>query len=221
MKTIALLDYGAGNISSLMNALTGLEASVYLTGDPKAVLEADLLIIPGVGAFGDAIQALKEKNLASAIVTRHELGKPILGICLGMQLFFDVSEELGLHSGLGLLRGRIKRMRPQDPALKVPHMGWNAISPERGALPGYLKPFVDKDVYFVHSYCLFEGAEAEVMLSAHYAMTIPAVVDNLYTRKSEGRLIGFQFHPEKSGTLGQKLLHAAIKEAIHATDSST
>lgn len=214
MMTIAILDYKAGNISSLMNALTGIDARVYLTDDPLEVLRAALLIMPGVGAFGDAVETLKAKSLYEAIKERHRLGMPILGICLGMQLLYEFSEELGHHNGLGLMRGCIKRIQPKDPQLKVPHMGWNTVMPQHENLPDYLLPSIEKDVYFVHSYCLFEAQPLEIMLYADYEMDIPAVVDNVFTRGSEGRLIGFQFHPEKSGDTGQTLLHAAIKEAL-------
>lgn len=218
---IVILDYNAGNISSLVNALSTLGREVCLSRDAATVLEADLVIIPGVGAFGDAAERLQDTLLWSVVIERHQLGRPIIGICLGMQLLFESSCELGYHLGLGLLQGKIARLSPTDAHLKVPHMGWNDLQSHSQPLPSYLKAYANQDVYFVHSYYLVETNPDLIMFHANYELMIPAVIDNLYVRNNGGRLIGFQFHPEKSGAMGRQLLESAIEEVLNDAHSST
>lgn len=217
---IAILNYQAGNLKSLINALNrhGLEAVV--TDDSALLLEAPLVILPGVGAFPDAAHALESTGLAQVLKARHAAGKPILGICLGMQLFFEDSDEGQLTTGLGLMQGRIRRLSPDRADLKVPHMGWNELMANDN-MPEDAKGFEDfaqADMYFVHSYGLTGGRPEETVFHADHGQRIPALV---YRPKSDqplsGALIGFQFHPEKSGVTGEQLLIAAIQREVTLT----
>lgn len=216
---VVILDYNAGNIASLRAALAPLDAEVLLSHQKEDILSAELLIIPGVGAFGDAMARLYTLDLIPSILERHKMGKPILGICLGMQLMFESSTELGTHKGLGLLSGMIEKIQPLQPQFKVPHMGWNTLESATEHCPNYLNAHVQQDVYFVHSYYLKDCPPQIVMLNSHHGVFIPAVIDNLTCKNNCGRLIGFQFHPEKSGPLGQKMLLNAIEEAINDAHS--
>lgn len=224
---ILIVDYQAGNLKSLCNTLSRCGYEPIVSSDPKAILSAPLVILPGVGAFGDAMAALEQSGLDRVLKARHQSGKPILGICLGMQLFFESSNELGNTEGLGLLSGHIRRLNPSDACFKVPHMGWNTLELEHGkTLRGgdltYLEPFVGTAVYFVHSYALEADEGAVTRLFAQHGGKVPAVVDNREAALSpesnaslKGRLIGFQFHPEKSGPKGAQLLQLAIETLLN------
>jgi glutamine amidotransferase len=191
---IAIIDYGMGNLHSVSKAVERLGYEARVTGDANEILAADGAILPGVGAFGDAMRNLRETGLDEAAKAYARSGKPLLGICLGMQLLFDESEEHGRHEGLGLLPGRVVRFRGP---FKVPHMGWNRLKFEQanpltdGLEPGH--------VYFVHSYHALPEHKDDLLATTDYHGPVAAIV-------GRGQLYGMQFHPEKSGELGIRLL---------------
>jgi glutamine amidotransferase len=193
---IAIVDYGIGNIKSLMSLLEGEE--VILTDVAETLMQADVMILPGVGAFGYAMNALRERGLDTVVKAFAKTGKPLIGICLGMQLLYESSEEYGFHEGLGLLKGQIKSL-PDD--FVKPHMGWNKID-SIGSEKAYRVNF-ENYMYFVHSYYAVEIDESTLVATTQYGTSIPAIVQS-------GNLIGFQGHPEKSGTFGAELLKQAI-----------
>ena len=197
---VAIVDYGVGNLFSLKSSLAAIGAEAVVTGDADVLCAADKIILPGVGAFGDAAAKLRESGLDKVVIAEAKKGKPLLGICLGMQLLFDKSFEYGEHKGLGLISGEIRPIRDVIGAdLKVPHIGWNALKFTReNELFRYLK---DGDsVYFVHS---FYGANCEesVIATAEYGADLTAAVANK-------NVYGCQFHPEKSGNVGLNILRA-------------
>lgn len=199
---IAIIDYGAGNIKSLQFALEKVGLSAQITIDETVIATSDAIILPGVGAFQDAMQALNNQGLTEIIKREADNGKPVLGICLGMQLFYEISEEDGESEGLGLLKGRVSKITGK---VKVPHMGWNTLSKHQSS------PLVNQIpdhsfVYFVHSYAVKEYAKKTLIATCDYAGTIPAIVQR-------GNIIGMQFHPEKSGDIGLKLLEN-VKEMM-------
>lgn len=191
---IAIVDYGAGNLFSVGNALAYLNLEYKITGNPEELEAADAIILPGVGAFADAMTMLTQRGLVEPI--RQLAGrKPLLGICLGMQILFEVGYEFGTTKGLGLIPGCVKRI--DAPGLKLPHMGWNDLKiqnpdPLTQGLQG------GEYVYFVHSYRADCPAE-QVAATTWYGEEIPAMVHN-------GLVFGAQFHPEKSGAAGLKIL---------------
>lgn len=192
---IAIIDYGAGNLKSVYKALVNLGFEAKITSRVDDINSSKALILPGVGAFKDAMDNLIESGLVDCIKENVNKGKPILGICLGMQLFYEKSYEDGEYEGLGFLKGEIIRF---EGPLKVPHMGWNNLI--KGADDEIGKGITEKDyVYFVHSYYLKAQDREEVVFWTNYGVDVPAVV-----RKSN--IIGMQFHPEKSGNTGIKLL---------------
>jgi glutamine amidotransferase len=190
---IVIIDYGMGNLRSVQKALEAVGQEALVTSDPEKVDTASKVILPGVGAFADAAAVLRQTGLGEAFCRAVRAGKPCLGVCLGLQLLFDVSEEDGLHEGLGLLPGRVVRFRPA-PGLKIPHMGWNTLRILRPVpiLEG-LGP--DPSVYFVHSYHAAAANPADVAAVADHGEPFTAVVwrDNL---------MATQFHPEKSQKVG-------------------
>ena len=197
---IAIIDYGVGNLFSLESSFAAIGAEVTVTADPDVLAKADKLLLPGVGAFEDAAKKLRQSGLAAVVKEQASLGKPLLGICLGMQLLFDKSYEYGEHTGLGLIPGTVKPIAdviPKD--LKIPHIGWNALH-FNGSCPIF-KDITEGDcVYFVHSFYAAD-CEAFTVATAEYGAELTAAVarDNVY---------GCQFHPEKSGTVGLKILKA-------------
>lgn len=198
---IAIIDYGVGNLFSLSSSFAFIGQNAVVTGDPDVIRSADRLILPGVGAFEDAAKKLRESGLDRVILDEAATGKPLLGICLGMQLLLEKSFEYGEHEGLGLIRGAVRPIRdviPND--LKVPHIGWNSLSfgTEKHALFRYLKE--GDYVYFVHSYYATE-CEGSVIASTDYGAPLTAAVAN-------GNVMGTQFHPEKSGEVGLLILRA-------------
>ena len=198
---IHIVDYDMGNLRSVQKAFEhlGIEASV--SDDPAAVRQAERLVVPGVGAFRDAMASLRAKGLDDAILDFARTGRPLLGICLGLQLFFDASEEYGEHKGLGLFPGRVVRfgaMRDEKgDELKIPHMGWNVVH-GRGELGKVLD---GKYVYFVHSYYAVPANDA------HIAGTTPYGIE-FCSAASRDNVWAAQFHPEKSGDAGMALLSA-------------
>lgn len=194
---IAIIDYGAGNLRSVEKAFQLFGEEVQVTGERDILLKADKIVLPGVGAFGDAMEHLRGLQLDQVIKEAVELGKPFLGICLGLQLLFEESEESPGVEGLGILKGKIKRI-PDTAGYKVPHVGWNSL-----ALSGEGKLFQglsqEAYVYFVHSYYL-EAEEASIVKAVtEYGVTIHASVE-------KDNVFACQFHPEKSGEIGLKIL---------------
>ena len=193
---IAIVDYGVGNLFSLRSSLSAVGAEVTVTGDGDALRRADKIILPGVGAFGDAAAKLRATGLDAVVIEEAKVGKPLLGICLGMQLLLERSLEYGEHPGLGLIPGDVVPLSPPD-GLKVPHMGWNALQFSEPRSPIFRDLNPDDHVYFVHS---FHAANCPcVTATAEYGVTVTAAVgkDNVY---------GCQFHPEKSGPVGLSIL---------------
>lgn len=199
---IAIIDYDAGNLRSVEKALTALGEQPVITSDGKQILSADKVILPGVGSFGDAMGRLHQYGLVDVIHQVAEKNIPFLGICLGLQLMFDSSEESEGVEGLGLLKGKIRRI-PDCPGLKIPHMGWNSLDITPGAK---LFRGVEQGayVYFVHSYYLEAEDEAVVAASTQYSTRIHASVES-------GNLLGCQFHPEKSSGVGLQILKNFIE----------
>lgn len=190
---IAIIDYGMGNLRSVQKAIEAVGHSATVTPDPDAVRRADRVVLPGVGAFADAIAHLRQTGLAEAFLDAVRAGKPCLGVCLGLQLLFDASEEDGLHEGLGLIPGRIVRF-PSAPGLKVPHMGWNTLKARRDH-PILRDLGGEPSVYFVHSYYAQPDHPADVVAEADYPGPFAALV-------ARDNLVGAQFHPEKSQGVG-------------------
>ena len=196
----AIVDYGVGNLFSLRSSLAAIGEEAEVTGDARRIAAADRVILPGVGAFADARRKLAETGMDDAVLTAAKSGKPLLGICLGMQLLFERSHEYGEHAGLGLLRGEVVGMAGRIPAgLPIPHIGWNALDIVR---PGGILKYVKGGdcVYFVHSYCAV-GCDESLTATAEYGMAVTAAV-------SLGNVHGCQFHPEKSGRVGLSILRA-------------
>jgi glutamine amidotransferase len=193
---IAIIDYGMGNLRSVQKALEHVGQSAEITSDPERVASASRVILPGVGAFADAAAELRRTGLGEAFREAVEAGKPCLGVCLGLQLLFDVSEEDGLHAGLGLLPGRVVRFRP-SPGLKIPHMGWNTLTSKRPA-PLLKGLAADPSVYFVHSYHAVASRPEDVAAESDHGGPFTAMVwrDNL---------VACQFHPEKSQGVGLEM----------------
>ncbi|TCS95698.1 imidazole glycerol phosphate synthase subunit HisH [Hazenella coriacea] len=191
---ISIIDYGMGNIPSISNALQRMNYSCEMTSDPERIRQASGLILPGVGAFGDAMRELEMSDLASVIKEEAMKGKPILGICLGMHLLFTSSDEFGYHQGLNLLSGHVKRFEGD---YNIPHMGWNWLS-FKHPHPLY-RGLSEGHVYFVHSFQVLADNDEDVIGTTDYYQTVTAVV-------ARGNIYGMQFHPEKSGQLGMQLL---------------
>ena len=198
---IAIIDYGVGNLFSLKSSLAMIGAQAIVTGDADVLRSADRLILPGVGAFGDARQKLAQTGLDAALCAEAARGKPVLGICLGMQMLFDRSLEYGEHKGLGLIPGEVVPMAGRLPeGLKIPHIGWNALAIRKPDHP--LMKYTESGdcVYFVHSYYASDCADS-VIATAEYGIDVTAAV-------AKGNVMGCQFHPEKSGTVGLGILKA-------------
>jgi glutamine amidotransferase len=211
VTSVALIDYGSGNLRSAEKALAraasdaGTGHEIVVTADASRVGEAERIVLPGVGAFADCMRGVSSipgmvDALGDAVLKR---GKPFLGICVGMQLLADVGREYGDHPGLGWIPGDVVRLEPQEPALKVPHMGWNALS--------LLQPHAlfegmedGTDVYFVHSYYIRPKRAEHILATTEYAGSIPAIV-------GRDNIAGTQFHPEKSQATGLAFLERFLK----------
>ena len=197
---IAIVDYGVGNLFSLARSFAAIGVEVEITADPEKLRAADKILLPGVGAFGDAADKLRATGLDKVVIEQANAGKPLMGICLGMQLLFDEGLEYGCHKGLGLIPGRVISISEVIPAgLKIPHMGWNGLDFRKES--PLLSKIKDGDcVYFVHSFCAVDCDDA-VIATAEYGAPVTAAVqkDNVF---------GCQFHPEKSGTVGLNILRA-------------
>ena len=197
---IAVIDYGVGNLFSLCSSLERIGASAVVTSDPEELRRADKLILPGVGAFADAAEKLRQSGLDAVVREQAAQGKDIMGICLGMQLLFEKSYEFGEHAGLGLLKGSVIPMEGTIPAdLKIPHIGWNALHfCGKSKLLRYIQE--GDCVYFVHSFYATDCNDS-VIATAEYGKELTAAVQ-------KGNIMGCQFHPEKSGQVGLNILRA-------------
>jgi imidazole glycerol-phosphate synthase subunit HisH len=191
-----IIDYGMGNLRSVEKAVAAIGGQPIVSGDPEAVRKAARLILPGVGAFGDAMRNLRQKGMDTAIHDAVKAGKPLLGLCLGLQLLFTHSEEFGSHEGLNLIPGKVLRF--SDPNLRVPHVGWNQIE---GIQPNPLLEGISEGsyFYFVHSYYVEPDRTEDILSWTNYGRRFCSIAcrDNVW---------GAQFHPEKSQDIGKKLL---------------
>ena len=197
---IAIVDYGVGNLFSLISSFKKIGADIVVTDDADTILKASHIILPGVGAFCDAANKLRASGLDKVLISAAEQNKKIMGICLGMQMLFEKSYEYGTHAGLGLLKGNVKALSgaiPQE--LKIPHIGWNALHfTKESPLFKYIKQ--DDCVYFVHSFYAAD-CDDSVIATAEYGIEVTAAVQS-------GNIFGCQFHPEKSGEVGLNILRA-------------
>ena len=198
---VAIIDYGVGNLFSLRSSFAHIGEEAIVTADPEIIAAADHVILPGVGAFGDAAKKLRDSGMAEVVLREAAAGKPLMGICLGMQLLFEKSYEYGEHDGLSLLKGNVVPMAGRLPKeLKIPQIGWNALHLTQQDCP-ILRYVKEGDhVYFVHSY-FAEGCEDSLAATTEYGAELTAAVgkDNVF---------GCQFHPEKSGAVGLGILKA-------------
>lgn len=198
---IGIIDYGVGNLFSLRRSLEYVGAQAVVSGDEAVLRSVGKLILPGVGAFGDAAAKLRATGLDRLVLEEAAAGKPLLGICLGMQLLFEESEEYGLHKGLGLLPGRVVPMEGRLPAgLPIPHIGWNGLTLTNPACPLFRDTKDGDCVYFVHSYYA-DRCAPYVTATAEYGPELTAAAER-------GNVYGVQFHPEKSGDVGLAILRA-------------
>ena len=199
---VAIVDYGVGNLFSLKCSLAAIGADVTVTADPEVLASADQILLPGVGAFGDAAAKLRVGGLDQVLIKLAKQGKPLLGICLGMQLLFEKSYEYGEHAGLGLIKGSVVGMEGKLPAdLKIPHIGWNALQIRKES--PLLKNVKEGDcVYFVHSF-YGEDCDEAVIATTEYGREMTAAV-------GYKNVFGCQFHPEKSGNVGLSILRAFL-----------
>lgn len=198
---ITIVDYGVGNLFSLRSSFGSLGEQARVSGDPEEVLNAEKIILPGVGAFGDAAEKLRSIGMDQALLAAARKGTPLLGICLGMQLLFDRSFEYGEHAGLGLIPGNVRPIADVIPSgLKIPHIGWNALRFTGPACPLFRDVREGECVYFVHS---FYAADCDpfITATAEYGADLTAAV-------RRHNVFGCQFHPEKSGRVGLKILKA-------------
>ena len=202
---IAIVDYGVGNLFSLVSSLRAIGADVVVTGEKSILRRADKIILPGVGAFRDAVEKLRESGLDKEVLQAAAEGKPVLGICLGMQMLFEKSYEYGEYEGRGLIKGNVRPIADViDEGLKIPHIGWNALHfTKQSKLFRYLSQ--GDHVYFVHSYYATD-CEESVLATAEYSVPLTAAVGH-------GNVYGCQFHPEKSGSVGLKILQAFVELA--------
>ncbi len=200
---IAIIDYGMGNLKSVHKAFTAIGASTVVTSVPSDIDNAEAIVLPGVGAFADCMKNLYERGLVEAVLRAIEKGKPYLGICLGLQILFDQSEEFGLSHGLGIIPGRVKRFSFEDRNLKIPHMGWNSIKILKRA-PVFNEIPDGSYFYFVHSYYVEPLQSAVISTETEYGITFTSSIwkDNI---------LATQFHPEKSQALGLRLLRGFVE----------
>jgi glutamine amidotransferase len=198
---IAVVDSGVGNLRSVVKAIAAVGADVTLTADTQTILSANKVVLPGVGAFADSMNGLRERNLIPIIHDLHQRQTPLLGICVGMQILFEQSEEMGFHEGLGLLPGKILRFQAEN--IKVPQTGWNQIEPQKannlfqGIKPGGY-------VYFNHSYYCDPVETADILTLTPYGERFASAVQR-------GALYGVQFHPEKSQQVGLAVLRNFVE----------
>jgi len=198
---IAVVDYGMGNLGSVQKALESVGAQAVITSDPAVILKAERIVLPGVGAFGDGMKGLQERNLVDSIRNTIESGKPFLGICLGLQLLFSESEEGGKIAGLDIIKGIVRKFPESD--LKIPHMGWNGIKKKKEC--SLLKNIPDEAyMYFVHSYYVEPEDETVIAAKTEYGAEFTSMI-------CKDNMCGMQFHPEKSQELGLRILESFVK----------
>jgi len=198
---IGIIDYGVGNLFSLKSSFEAIGIDTFVSGDASALSAADKLVLPGVGAFGDAAEKLRQTGLDRFVCEQAHKGIPLLGICLGMQLLFEKSFEYGEHTGLGLLKGQVVPMIERLPAdLKIPHMGWNSLHLMQTDSRLFANTKEGEFVYFVHSF-FAENCSDSLAATTEYGIPITAAVE-------QGNIFGCQFHPEKSGNVGLAILRA-------------
>jgi len=203
---VAIVDYGVGNLFSLKSSLEAIGEDVVVSGEEEVIRNSERIILPGVGAFSDAAKKLKDTGLDKVIIEEAQKGKPVMGICLGMQMLLEKSYEYGVHSGLGLIKGEIKPIGDTIPKeLKIPHIGWNALNfkGEKNEIFKYLKE--GDFVYFVHSYHAQNCPD--IIATSEYGASLTAAV-------ARGNVYGCQFHPEKSGKTGLKILKAFCETEV-------
>jgi glutamine amidotransferase len=194
---IVIVDYGVGNFRNVQKAFEAIGAAAEISDSVEVVEEAEVVVLPGVGAFGDAMHHLRQRGLDQPVLAAARAGKPLLGICVGLQLLFDQSEEMGQHRGLGILPGQIVRF-PEKPGLTVPHMGWNQIEPTRKH--PLLKSISPGDfAYFAHSYYAVPANPAHIIACSDYGQPFPTIV-------GRENVCAIQFHPEKSQQVGLQIL---------------
>jgi glutamine amidotransferase len=207
MQSVALIDYGSGNLRSAEKALrraAGDGARIVVTADPQVVASADRIVLPGVGAFASCMAALRQRDgLVEAMGEAVRRGAPFLGVCVGMQLLATRGLEFGQTPGLGWIAGDVVRMKPSNPALKVPHMGWNALETARPH-PLFEDEPAGVEMYFTHSFALKPADEADVVARADHGGAFVAAV-------ARGNIAGVQFHPEKSQHAGLRLLQSFLE----------
>ena len=200
---VAIVDYGVGNLFSLKSSLTNIGADVIVTSDKSVLEQADQIILPGVGAFEDAANKLRETGLDAVIKKLAENGKPLMGICLGMQMLFDKSYEYGEHQGLGLIKGNVVAIKDVvSSEYKIPHIGWNPLIFKGPPSPIFKNIKDGECVYFVHSYYATD-CDNSVIATTEYGSELTAAV-------ADKNVFGCQFHPEKSGKIGLEILKAFI-----------
>ena len=198
---VGIIDYGVGNLFSLRSSFDAIGAQVVVSSDPEVLRQADHILLPGVGAFEDAVKKLRQSHMDEMVYEAVREGKPLLGICLGMQMLFEKSFEYGEHQGLGLLKGEVIPMAgllPED--LKIPHMGWNALNLTQPNSKLFRNTKEGDYVYFVHSY-FATGCEDSLAAQTEYGKWLTAAVE-------KDNVFGCQFHPEKSGEVGLDILRA-------------
>ena len=201
---VAIVDYGVGNLFSLQSSFAAIGQEAAVTSDPAVIRAADKVLLPGVGAFRDAAEKLRASGLDAVVKDEAARGKPLLGVCLGMQMLFDKSYEYGEHEGLGLIRGSVRPIADVIPKeLKIPHIGWNALRFTRPS-PLFGRIHDGDCVYFVHSYYAADCGDA-VVATAEYGAELTAAV-------AQGNVYGCQFHPEKSGDVGLDILRAFCED---------
>lgn len=203
-----MIDYGASNIRSAQKAFEAVGAEVTVTSDPNVVRQGTRLVLPGVGAFGAGMDALRARGLDTAVIETAARGVPLLGICLGMQFLFERSDEMGEHLGLGLLPGGVTRFDLADPTLKVPHMGWNQVEYEHEHPLLHQVPS-GSHTYFVHSYYCVPASRDHIIATTTYGHPFTSIVGH-------NHIFGIQFHPEKSQKRGLQLLRNYLTLATSA-----
>jgi glutamine amidotransferase len=204
MNEVILIDAGTGNLRSVQKALESLGAMVERTDDPQRVLSGKHVILPGVGAFGDFMSGLRTRGLDSVVKQVAARGVPLLGICVGMQAFFEMGEELGQHKGLGLLAGHVTRFT-ESLSVKIPHTGWNQVEARKDALL-FSEVTAGSYVYFNHSYYCQPQESSDILATTEYGQTYACAVQR-------GNIFGVQFHPEKSQTVGLRILKNFLEAA--------
>ncbi len=198
---VGIIDYGVGNLFSLQSSFRAVGEGAFVSGDPEQLKKADQLILPGVGAFEDAAKKLRASGLDAFVMEQAASGKPLMGICLGMQLLFEESHEYGVHKGLGLLKGQVVGMEGRlPPDLKIPHMGWNRLTVTNPNSKLFATTKEGDFVYFVHSFYA-ENCGDSLAAVTEYGARITAAVE-------KDNIFGCQFHPEKSGNVGLKILRS-------------